>query len=179
MQVTFGMISGGVNGIAVVNIGNKEYKFNKGVREVTSKEEIETLMGSSLFSRGELQLITPPEVVARYLEGDIPDVFDTETLNAITDEGIRELAKLYNTREKVLVALIKPELKGTPVMNEAQEMIDKYAKPAKSTADIKLEAAMADGTVVYAKPWYKTADDAYKTKNKQEILNWVETNYGV
>lgn len=179
MQVTFGMISGGVNGIAVVNIDNKEYKFNKGVRNVTSKEEIEILMGSPLFSRGELQLVTAPEVVARYLEGEDPDVFDSETLSGITDEGIRMLAKLYSTREKNLVALIKPQLRGKSVTNEAQEIIDKYAKPDQSSAESNLEKALKDGTLIYAKPWYKTADESFKTKNKQEILKWVENNYGV
>ncbi len=179
MQVTFGMTSGGVNGIAVVNIDNKEYKFNKGVRNVTSKEEIELLMSTALFSRGELQLVTPPDVVARYLEGEDPDIFDSETLNGITEEGIRLLAKLYNTREKNLVALIKPQLRGKSVTNEAQEIIDKYAKPDQSTAEIKLESAIKDGTVIVAKPWYKTSDESFKTKNKQEILKWVEHNYGV
>jgi hypothetical protein len=179
MQVTFGMTSGGVNGIAVINIDNKEYKFNKGVRNVTSKEEIELLMSTSLFERGELQLVTPPEVVARYLEGEDPDVLDTETLNSITEEGIRMLAKLYNTREKNLVALIKPQLRGKSVTDDAQEIIDKYAKPDQSTAEIKLESAIKDGTVIHAKPWYKTSDDSFKTKNKQEILKWVENNYGV
>lgn len=179
MQVTFGMTNGGVQGIAVINIDNREYKFNKGVRNVTSKDEIEALMGSELFERGEMVLVTPHEEVARYLDGDIPDKFTKELLEQITEEGLIKLAKQYQTKEQRLVGLIKPQLRGKPISNAAQEIIDSHMKPKVSKADELLEKALADGTVAFSKPWYSARNGEYKTRSKDEILTWVTNNYDV
>lgn len=180
MQIEFQTTAGGMKGRAVMLLEGKEIKFEKGVRKTTSKDEIELLLSSDLFRRGELKLVTEKAHVAKYLQDDqLPEVLTVELLKKLDDDGIRQLADHYQTQERNLVPIIRAELRGKPVDDEAQTIIDESMAPEKSEAEKNLEAALADGTLTFKSPWYKSADGSFKTRDRKEVLKWLESNNGM
>lgn len=180
MQIEFQTTAGGMKGRAVMLLEGKEIKFEKGVRKTTSKDEIELLLSSDLFRRGELKLVTEKVHVAKYLQDDqLPEVLTVELLKKLDDDGIRQLADHYQTQERNLVPIIRAELRGKPVDDEAQTIIDESMAPEKSEAEKNLEAALADGTLTFKSPWYKSADGSFKTRDRKEVLKWLESNNGM
>jgi hypothetical protein len=167
------------NGLASHKIGNNLVVFKNGITKTTDKHLIVDILGSEIYRRGEVKLISDLSHVDQYLSGEDPETFTMDILNTVSDEGIRELAQSYQTKERVRTMLIKAELKGREVTDAAMSILETYPKsntPKKMTGNDKLEfieGAVSAGKLTKAGPWYKVIDGDFKSRNIDEVYDYL------
>src|SRR5690625_7315761 len=81
-------------GKAPIIITNGQYR-------TSNKDEIADLLHSDLLDRGLLSLVTPTDIVEKWSTGEAPDTLTEEALSKVSDEGLRELAKIFNLSRKI------------------------------------------------------------------------------
>lgn len=165
-------------GTAVHNIAGKNYVFKEGgIHVATDKNDVVDILASEVYRRGEVKLVSDHDVVEKYLSGEEPDKFTMDVLNSVSDEGLRELAAVYQTKEKVRSMIIKAELRGKPVINAAVNILETYPLEGKKKQASKrevVEAAVEAGQIIKAGVWYKLLDDTFKTKNIEEMYEKLQ-----
>jgi ribosomal protein S17E len=135
MTVIFSTKSGSQNRYTINNLWGTDDKgekvnfgqvyFRKGVLTTSDKELIKALMQYGGYFRGDYDLVTNPEEVANYLDGEESDILTKEILDTISIEGIKKLGKLLGAK-KEQPTLIKIEIEGSPITNSVQELLDFY-----------------------------------------------------
>jgi hypothetical protein len=126
MQVIFATRSKNQNRYTISNVpGHGKIWFDKGVKSTTDKDLIKKLLNHTLYERGDYELVTNEEMVAKYLEGEYADKLTDELLDNLSLQGVKELGKAIATKSSQPV-LIKAEAKGKPITNKVQEILDFY-----------------------------------------------------
>lgn len=127
MQVIFATKSKTQNRYTISNVeGHGKIWFKNGAKSTTDKDLIKKLLNHPLYERGDYQLITNEEIVAKYLDGDYSDKLTEELINNLTLQGVKELGSVLNTKS-TQPALIKVEAEGKPITNAVQEVLDYYS----------------------------------------------------
>src|SRR5690554_5307739 len=143
---------------APIIISNGQYR-------TSNKEEIADLLHSDLMGRGLLSLVTPTDIVEKWLTGEVPDSLNEEVLNKVSEDGLRELAKIFNLsrrRHGGHGTIIKTMLKGKPISNAVIFVLEKYSTDEGVTDWLKL--AMDAGIIYRNAPWYK-----YRVGDEEDI----------
>jgi hypothetical protein len=177
MEVYFSSNPTLLTGRAAHQIGKHLCLFNNGVYKTTDKERVVDILSSEIYRRGEVKLQTDYDLVDSYLSGDEPDYFSIEILNAITEEGIRELAKVYQTKETTRSMIIKAELNGREIVDAAVNIMETYKDTGKKATTNKIDyvkAAVEAGKLVKAGVWYKAVEGSFKTKNIDEAYEHLK-----
>jgi single-stranded DNA-specific DHH superfamily exonuclease len=177
MEVYFSSNSTQLNGRAAHQIGKHLCLFNGGVFKTTDKERVVDILASEIYRRGEVTLVTDYDLVDGYLSGDEPDYFSLEILNGISEEGIRELAKIYQTKENTRPMIIKAELNGREIVDAAVNVMVTYKNTGQKTTTSKIDyvkAAVEAGKLVKAGVWYKAVEGTFKTKNIDEAYEYLK-----
>lgn len=177
MEVYFASSPTTPRGRAAHTIGGQTLVFNKGIYKTSDKSRVVDILASEIYRRGEVKLVSDHDVVNGYLEGNEPDYFNMEVLNKITDDGIRELARIYETKERTRPMIIKAEVTGKEIVDAAVNVMETYKRTAKSEA-IKprefVDAAVEAGKLIKAGVWYKEVDGDFKTKNTDEAYEFLK-----
>jgi hypothetical protein len=179
MTVTFGSTGGGVKGLASHEVKGKQHIFKSGLYKTEDKEEIKDIMGSEIYRRNEIVLLDDPAAVADYLDGKEPDRFTEAILDGLPHNIIQRLGRLYNTREQKHATLIKAELIGSYINTKASQILDELndvSEVETSEDETLLDTAVSLGVLIKAGPWYKTPDETFKTRNRDEVEDWCITN---
>jgi hypothetical protein len=126
MTVLFATKSLNQNRFTLTGLGKfgKAY-FRRGAYQTEDKEEIRELLKHPAYKRGEYQLVTNAELVAKYLEGDEPDKITMDILDTVNIEGVKKLGEMLGAKNEQ-PALIKAELDGEPLTTQAKAVIDFY-----------------------------------------------------
>ena len=148
MDVVFSTKSKTQNRFSIGNLeGFGRVFFDKGVLVTQDKELIRSLINNPLKKRGEYHLVTSEELVAKYLEGDEPDVLTREIVDKIKRQGIVELGEVVNAHSKE-PTLIKEEVIGYPITNEIQRIINFYT--ITPTKEEVVQKAIEDDAIIEA-----------------------------
>ena len=179
MEVQFHSPNTKIDGLAAHKIKNSLVVFNKGLFKTTDKEKITDILSSEIYRRGEIALVSDYGLVDRYLDGDDPEYFTPEILSEVSDEGLRKLGDLYLTKDRVRTSIIKAEIKGREVTDQAFDILKTHKKTTKSkalTGDDKkeaVEAAVITGSLVKAGPWYSAPGTDFKSRNIEEVYEFI------
>lgn len=180
MTVTFGSTGGGVKGLASHEVKGKQHIFKSGLFKTEDKQEIKEIMGSEIYRRNEIVLLDDPAAVADYLDGKEPDRFTEATLDKLPHNIIQRLGRLYNTREQKHATLIKAELIGSYINTKASDILDELNETDETEKvnvdETLLDTAISLGVLIKGGPWYKTPDETFKTRNREEVEDWCITN---
>lgn len=164
--------------------GKKPIIFRNGQFKTSDREQINELLNSSLISRGYIEPVTPPELIEKWLLGEQPDRLTKDVLAKVSDDGLKELAKIAGLNAKVhkhLPELIRSMLKGKAITNGIMYVLEKYEReqPAEHFFD-ELEES---GLIYRSGPWYKyrkgkepVKDDLTLGKTEAEAHTYVLEN---
>jgi hypothetical protein len=125
MDVIFATKSDKQNRFTIGNTNCGRLYFKKGSFSTTDKEQIKFLLSHPLKKRGEYVLVSNPELVAKYLDGQQAETLTEEILNNVTRQGILELKALFDVTS-TQPSLIKLELVGQPITDPVQKILDFY-----------------------------------------------------
>lgn len=182
MEVTFGSTKTQLRGLATHELNQKLFVFRNGVYKTTDKQEIVNLLGSEVYRRGEIRLADDIDLVSKYLEGEDPEYLNMSILGDLELDALIELANLYGTKDRRRAPIIRAELNGKPVINDAIGVLERYkskadqgAKKNVSEEDMleQVEAAVVAGRLTKAGPWYKEIGTEFKSRNVKEVYEHI------
>lgn len=167
MEVYFASTPTVGTGNAYHKIGSTLKAFKKGIYKTTDKEDIIEIMSSEIYRRGEVKLVSDHELVNDYLGGEDPEYFTLDLLNKVSDEGLKVLAREYQTKNQIMPNIIKAELNKLPISDTAQTIINAHeAKPKELTDEDKrayVDGLVESGRIQKAGPWY--TDGEFKDRS--------------
>lgn len=183
MEVTFGSTKTQLRGLATHELNQKLFIFRNGIYKTTDKQEIVNLLGSEVYRRGEIRLADNIDLVSKYLEGEDPEYLSMDVLSQLALDALIELATLYGTKDRQRAPIIRAELNGKPVTNDAMEVLERYkvkatqgeTKRKVSEDDMleEVEAAVVAGRLTKAGPWYKEIGTEFKSRNVKEVYEHI------
>lgn len=184
-EVIFQSTSKGKGNIYFERAGKSMLRFNNGVYKTSSREEINDILNSDLMIRNLVKMITPPELVDKWLRGEHPDRLNEKILSQVSEKGLQELAKVMGLPQKQHAnngAIIKSMVRNKPISNAVMFIIEKY----KTEEGIKdwLKVAQEAGLVYKSGPWFKyrkgdkedTSDDLSLGRAEEDAQKWCIDN---
>lgn len=177
-EVIFQAKSKGKGNIYCTRSDGHTIRFNNGVYKTSSRKDINYLLNSDLMSRNLISCVTPMEHVDKWLRGETPDKLTDELLSTISEEGLREIARVLGLNERRHGnhgAVIKSIVKGKPISNAISFIIEKY-KVEDEENEVKdwLKLATEGGLVYRSGPWYKYMKGDEPDSNDDLTLGKVE-----
>lgn len=184
-EVIFQSTSKGKGNIYFERAGKSMLRFNNGVYKTSSREEINDILNSDLMSRNLIRLVTPAELVDKWLRGEHPDRLNEKVLSKVSEEGLVELAKVMGIPPKQHgnnPAIIKSMVRNKPISNAVMFVLDKY-QTEQGIEDL-LKVAEDAGLVYKSGPWYKyrkgeienAQDDISLGRKEEDAQKWCLKN---
>lgn len=162
----------------VINKDHREIAFHRGRYTTADKDEIRTLLASQEYTRGDIWPETPMEHIEKYLNGSTPDKFDKQTLETISPDGLRKLAKHYNlpSDHGGYAEVIRTMLRGKYIDNYAHSIMEQFK--LEDTAENLFDEATEAGVIIYDKPWYKFDAPGMESpepieRGRAEVGRWI------
>ena len=164
----------------VMTHDGKTINMHRGKYKTADKEEVRQLLSSSEYKNGSFEVVTPMELVEKYLSDAQPDKLTKNILSSITNEGLLELAKHLQLRNHSnLPTVIRTMAEGEYIDNRIEKIIDEYK--AEQPAEDLIAQAKEAGVFIKDGPWNKfihpeTGEKQTKGKSEEELARFVEQN---
>lgn len=182
--------SRGKGEITMLRQEHSDILFRGGIFKTSIRDEIQYLLHSRYYKEGMIKLVTDIDKVDEYLLGDLPEKLTEDLLNNIDHEGLVKIASVNGIprdRHQNKESLIKTIVKGKPVNNILQRIIDQHTidDNISEKDERDLFTKLKDDGVVYKKgAWYKfrkkdeqNPDQDYTLgRSETEAAEWVLDN---